>query len=49
MDRNDQNSISQHELYTSLLMIQLKLAKYAGPAACQVSYLKDIYGITVQK
>jgi len=33
-DTSDSGEVSKGELYTGLLMVYLKIAKYAGPAAC---------------
>jgi hypothetical protein len=35
MEKNGQ--VDKNELYMGLLMVHLKLAKFAGPAACYVS------------
>ena len=35
MDANHSGTIDEHELYTGLLLIHLKLGMYCGPAACK--------------
>jgi hypothetical protein len=36
-DTSMSGEVDKNELYAGLLMVHLKLAKYAGPAACYVS------------
>lgn len=38
MDIANKGEIDKVELYAGLLMIHLKIAKYAGPAACYVRH-----------
>lgn len=37
MDRSGNGQVSKDELYAGLLLVHLKLAKFAGAAACYVS------------
>jgi len=37
MDRTGNGHVSKDELYAGLLLVHLKLAKFAGAAACYVS------------
>jgi len=39
-DTSKTGDVSKNELYVGLLLIHITLARYAGPAACFVSYFK---------
>jgi hypothetical protein len=40
VDSNGTGEVGKAELYAGLLLVHLKLAKHAGPAAC---YVSDLY------
>jgi len=43
MDKDGSGSVNKEEMYSGLLLLQLNLAKYAGPSACKVSVKKEGY------